>query len=220
MSIPGQPHSLNRKVVVIFDICSSTTILSDLIATENHRKWADLLIRLKKFLVAHSASHHFDVYKFVGDGYILLFSPLHHGQLLLKFLRELCTYYTNDYIRNIKPLLDRPPSVSGITFGIDRGSLMHLTMQGRPEYIGKALNVASRLQGALKDKDSKPAGKALVTAHYYATMRHELSGWNVTRVKRTLRNIGDDVYCYKINLSENPKLSARRRVPKVERPSR
>lgn len=91
------------------------------------------------------------------------------------------------------------------TFGVDLGSLMCVTMRNQPEYICRALNVAFRLQGALKDKDKQPAGKALVAAHYYSTMRSVLSGWDVTRVKRTLRNIGEDLHCYKINLAPDHK---------------
>jgi len=58
---------------VFFDICSSTTILEDLLRTDNQVRWRNLLILLKKFLSAEAKTQPFLLYKFIGDGWILLF---------------------------------------------------------------------------------------------------------------------------------------------------
>ena len=200
MSKPDHFHPKVRKLVVVFDICSSTLILNDLIQTENQRKWADLLIRLKEFLAGRSLDHNFEIYKFLGDGYILIFNVIYNPSALLTFLREISVHFRDDYSRNIKRLLQAPPTSIGITFGVEAGSLMKLTMLNRREYVGRALNVASRLQNALKDKDKAPANKVLLASHYYWSMRHFILPWKGKRVRRDLRNIGTGIYCYKIEL--------------------
>ena len=75
-----------------------------------------------------------------------------------------------------------------------------MTMYGQREYVGRALNVACRLQGSIKDKDAAPAYKALVSnAAYNAYFKSEKSV-KVWKVRRKLRNIrgGVDFHCAKI----------------------
>jgi class 3 adenylate cyclase len=43
-------------------------------------------------------------------------------------------------------------------------------MNQRDEYIGRAINVAARLQGAIKQKDRTPAGKLLISKNSYASL--------------------------------------------------
>jgi hypothetical protein len=73
MSRKSDPISTVRRIVVAFDICSSTVILEELLRTENQRRWRNLLIGMKKALVREAAQMPFEIYKFVGDGWILLF---------------------------------------------------------------------------------------------------------------------------------------------------
>ena len=40
-----------------------------------------------------------------------------------------------------------------MTFGIDEGQLVKLKMLNNEEYIGRALNIACRLQGAINEID-------------------------------------------------------------------
>ena len=65
-----------------------------------------------------------------------------------------------------------------------------MKIYGQQEYIGRALNVACRLQAAIKDADDSPAYKALVSNaafnKYFTTARKLVKAW---KVKRTLRNI-------------------------------
>lgn len=78
-----------------------------------------------------------------------------------------------------------------------------MTMYGQQEYIGRALNIACRLQSAIKDKDSSPAYKALVSnsvfSEYFASAARKVT---VYKVRRRLRNIrgGADFNCKKIHL--------------------
>jgi hypothetical protein len=65
MSRKSDPITAVRRVVVVFDICSSTMILEDLLRTENQRRWRNLLIGLKKELVCQAKRVPFELYKFV-----------------------------------------------------------------------------------------------------------------------------------------------------------
>src|SRR5262249_38061518 len=144
----------------------------------------------------------FIAYKFVGDGWILLFPMGTSGEKLVSFLEELCGLVDSHLKRKIIPRLEQPPKVQGLTFGIDSGSLVRLTMMDKTEYIGRPINVASRLQSAIKEKDKAPAYKALFSNPVFHTLRlNELKrkSKDVTRTLRNIRN-GDDYRCVKMNL--------------------
>ena len=93
--------------------------------------------------------------------------------------------------------------LESLTFGIEKGPLVSMMMYGQREYIGRALNIACRLQSAIKDKDKSPAYKALVSNvvynEYFASASKQLK---VYKVKRKLRNIrgGVDFLCKKVHL--------------------
>jgi class 3 adenylate cyclase len=207
MSTQGESPKISRKIVVVFDICSSTSILEDLLRTENHEKWTNFLIRLKEHLVELSKTTPFILYKFLGDGYILLFEEDYSSETLYDSLRDLCIWFDKDYSKNIKRFLESPPKVSGITFGIDRGSLIKLVMQSRDEYIGRAINVAARLQRAIGYNDEYPSSKGLVASHYYSSTKSGAKDYEVVSAKRQLKNIADgsEVTCFKITLLKSEK---------------
>ena len=64
-----------------------------------------------------------------------------------------------------------------------------MTMNEQTEYIGRALNVASRLQGAIKDKDKNPAYKVLISKHACNGLQISPQMHKVQNVTRRLRNI-------------------------------
>jgi len=194
-----------KKVVVVFDICSSTIILEDLISSENLGKWKELLGELKRFLYRESKELYFDVYKFLGDGWILLFPDDVSGEELLDFLERLCADYKYLYKNKINPILSVDIHPVGITFGVDKGTLMRITMLNQTEYVGRPLNVAARLQGSIKDKDPNPQFKILMSKSVFAGFdENELkiiqNTYRVQNARRTLRNISadKDYLCKKI----------------------
>ena len=132
------------KMVLVLDICSSTLILEDLLRTENEEKWRNLLILLKEFLRKESESHRFDIYKFVGDGWILLFDPTFNTKILFDLLKRLCEKYEKLFIESIEPVLSIDIQNKGITFGLDKGTLVRIVMNGKVEYIGRPVNLAAR----------------------------------------------------------------------------
>jgi class 3 adenylate cyclase len=193
-----------RKVVAVVDICSSTKILEDLLRTENQRYWRDLLIRLKDHLRNEVHTHGFELYKFLGDGWILLFDPGNiHGSLahVIPVLSDLIKIYRREYRALVRKRLEAPPKIEGLTFGLDCGTLMRMRMNQQTEYVGRAINVASRLQGAVKDKDNQPQGKALLTNSVYAISEPYVTNLPGAAVTRELHNLAaPTLHCRKVEL--------------------
>ena len=194
---------LEKHIVLTFDICSSTDILEDLHRTENIKEWRNFIIWIKQYLTKKSKTEDFMLYKFTGDGWILLFDFDYPGEDLIDFLENFCDAYHMRLKNKILNILETPPDVIGLTFGMDRGTLVKILMNKRNEYVGRAINVACRLQGAIKDKDSAPQYKILMTNHLYNFLKDDLSDHRCVKAKRKLRNIAGDkvVRCRKIFLS-------------------
>lgn len=191
-----------QKLVVAFDICSSTSIIEDLHKTENTTKWKDFLIWMKKYLNAYAKNLGFSVYKFSGDGWILLFDYGTSCNDLFKFLEDFCVQFKIRYKRKIGDFLETPPNQSGLTFGIDRGSLITFIMNQQEEYVGRSINVACRLQSAIKDKDDVPQYKALITKPLFQWLNKNSRNIDHRIVRRKLRNLagGKDICCVKVKL--------------------
>lgn len=184
---------LERKLVVVFDICSSTSILEDLKQTDNIHKWRDLLIRLKEDLLAESSRLHMQLYKFIGDGWILLFPADISSDQLLDFLSHLSMLFDVQFDSQIYPVLQRTPIPIGLTFGIDAGELVRLEMKDQTEYVGRALNVASRLQSATRELPGDAGYRALFAKHAYNSLPPPFPADREQRAKVVplpLRNLG------------------------------
>lgn len=196
-------HISGDAVVVAFDMCSSSDIIEELTLSGNLQRLEEFLTALKQYLASVQKNVVFDPYKFTGDGWILLFPAETNGRVLVNFLQKLCTFFETEFRKQVLRQLATPPSITGLTFGVEKGPLAPMTMYGQQEYIGRALNIACRLQSAIKDKDSSPAYKALVSNavfnEYFALFTRKLT---VYKVRRKLRNIrgGADFHCKKIHL--------------------
>jgi class 3 adenylate cyclase len=189
---------LTEKLVVFFDICSSSKILEDLQQTGNLKKYRDLLITIKEFLQAKQEEGVCEMYKFIGDGWVLLFSTEIAGKDFAGFLVELAELF-REALKVICPKLQRTPPVLGLTFGVDKGQLIELVMSESKEYIGRPLNIAARLQGAVKEGDDHPEYKALISKPTFDDLRVPGS-FAREETKRNLRNIalGDNYECIKL----------------------
>jgi len=192
-----------ERIVLTFDICSSTAILEGLLITGNIKVWRDFLIWIEKHLVDSSVSESFDVYKFTGDGWIILFDYDYPGEKLIAFLNDLCEAFTLRLERRVLAILDAAPEITGLTFGMDRGMLTRITMNGQTEYIGRPINVACKLQSSIKDRDKSPQYKLMVTNHLHSYLRKALRDYTAYNVQRTLRTIAGEkpIRCKKIHLS-------------------
>jgi len=203
MTDKSEQAKVVKKIIVFFDICSSTSILEDLVRTENQKLWRDLLIEFKDYLRKKRSSLRFELYKFLGDGWILLFEPRPNGLDIFEFLEALSEKFFSLYSRHIKSVLNiRIPTVV-LTSGMDIGSCIQFVMNKQREYMGRPLNVAARLQSTIGQRDSKPQNKILLSNNLYATFKDKRKiqrKYKVWRVKRTLKNIsgGEDYCCVKV----------------------
>jgi class 3 adenylate cyclase len=201
MSKTSDPIKKVRRIVVAFDICSSTAILEDLLRTENEGRWRNLLIGMKQELVRLSREFRFEIYKFTGDGWLLLFDEgsISSTQLFRTLLTISITYQYLFHTKICEVLESNPPAI-GLTFGVDSGTLVALVMNEKTEYVGRALNVAVRLQGVISEIDRQPSEKVLISKNAFTQMR----------CGRTKRTSGVLVTCKLRNLAGNKKIQVRK----------
>jgi len=195
-------HIVDAAVVVAFDMCSSSDIIEELTLNGDLQRFKQFLTTLKEYLAAAQKNIVFDPYKFTGDGLILLFPENTDGKLLFTFLQDLCSFFRKEFRQQVLRHLATPPSITGLTFGVERGPLASMKVYGQREYIGRALNVACRLQSSVKDKGGSPAYKALVSNGVFNRYFSSVRNVTIFKVRRTLRNIrgGSDFHCRKIEL--------------------
>ncbi len=192
-----------KKIILIFDICSSTTIIEDLIRNESFDQWRQVIKGLNVMLIDNKQAYDYVIYKFIGDGWILLFNPDINGNQLFKFMELLIHTYNSLNRSKLKKYLTVKIPIDGISFGADIGTLKKIRLEKNDEYIGRSLNIASRLQGSISQKDSNPANKILMSKKLYMSIRNDIMGnkkYLIKDVTRTLKNIsgGDNYLCKKI----------------------
>jgi hypothetical protein len=110
-------------LVVAFDMCSSSDVLEELTLSGDLRRYDQLLTSIKEYLANAQDNVLFDPYKFTGDGWILLFPKETSGDLTFKFLQDLCRFFKKEFNDRINRHLGSPPSVTGLTFGVEKGPL-------------------------------------------------------------------------------------------------
>jgi len=196
------PSRSVKKTILTFDICSSSNIIEDLKMTENTGIWKDLLVLLEKYLAKRTEEYGFILYKFTGDGWIILFKYDLSGEELFEFLRGLSIFFNKRMKTISRKYLETTPDILGLTFGLDRGTLIKFKLSGRLEYIGRAINVACRLQGSIRDDDGKPQYKVLMTKSVYNQIKEDISDLQPKNAQRTLRNIAGDkaINCMKVSI--------------------
>lgn len=183
--------------VVVFDICSSTSMLDDLILNGKEEAMRNLLIGMKEFLTRHEDEPRHTAYKFIGDGWILVFPSETNGIDLVLFLEELSHHYLECFQSWLQPVLSRSHKPNGLTFGVHRGPLVSFEMMEQNEYVGRPLNVASRLQGV-----SKTPFKVLLSNTAYSDLRIPPGFRPVEKQSIPLRSIqgGEAQDCFLLTL--------------------
>jgi class 3 adenylate cyclase len=197
MTREDEKLSIERRVVMVVDIRSSTSMLEDLKQTDNLAVWRNLLINQKELIWGQYAFSRVEPYKFIGDGWILLFPEDIKRSEMVDFLGEMSRQFDMNYDL-VKDFLQRRPPKVGLTFGIDSGELIKLEMNGQTEYIGRAINVAARLQGFAKDLPSSADYQSVFSKHSFNQMMgFHKDKLNVREVKASLRNIvGGEIECF------------------------
>jgi len=202
MTIAKDDLTVRTRTVLIFDICSSSNMLEDLLLSDSITAMRNLIISMKSFLRKKQAEGQCEIYKFIGDGWILLFPYQIQGTDLIAFMEELSQTFGEKLKKLVIPHLQSLPAVFGLSFGVDRGKLVRMIMMNRAEFIGRPLNIASRLQSAIKDKDNNPAYKALFSKYCFTALGIPKGYRGAKVVRRQLRNIqgGQNYSCVKLTL--------------------
>jgi len=104
----------------------------------------------------------------------LLFDTDFPAVELFSFMRRLCEKYNELFNMLVRPNLASYIRILGVTFGLDKGSLSRFVMDGDVECIGRFINVAARLQGAIKAEDDNPGGKVLMPRHLYENVKQTI----------------------------------------------
>jgi hypothetical protein len=193
----------SEYIVIVFDLCSSSTILEDL--QEQGRLsiwkkfWEEVYAYLEKMSIS---SDKYMIYKFVGDGFVLLYKTQYESSLLL-FCKRLSEFINRKINEIVEKYMNTQPERIGITIGIDKGKLIKLTINKEDEYTGKAINVAARLQSSLKRPEN--ANKVLITKAIRNIIIEKYDKIIYKEVQRALANLFGDkpVYCYEIDLAES-----------------
>lgn len=206
MTRESEEIARESKVVVAFDICSSTAILEDLLLTGNEKIWRDLLIGLEQKLQEQKQADILLPYKFTGDGWILLFPREIKGTRLIDYLEELSESFDVLFRVYVRPHL-QITNKTGLTFGVDLGQLLRLEMMEKVEYVGRALNIACRLQGSLAAIDPSPAYKVLFSSTAFSSLGVKTSLRASQPVTASLRNVmsGEGLQCVKVDLIQAEK---------------
>lgn len=192
-------------VVVAFDMCSSSKILEDLTRTDSLRQYDCLLKNLMLWLQSNAKASNYVLYKFTGDGWLLLFPDnVMTGDGLMSFLLRLSKRHQSFRKKFIDSHLESIPNERGLTYGVEMGSVRKLILGNEIEFVGRAINVACRLQAAVKDKGPGPDYRCLLSRKVYNTYMKQLSKYHFVPARRSLRNIsgGEDYRCYKVNFTK------------------
>jgi hypothetical protein len=200
----------HTHIVVAFDLCSSSQIMEDLLLSEKFDRYETFLTCVKRWLMNWTNTRapgngRFVLYKFTGDGWILLFPSTTSGRALVETLRNLCEMINAELARHIVPSLSCMPAALGVTVGVEEGTLVRMTMNEREEYVGRALNIACRLQNAAKEREARSGCyKALVSSRLYNERFSQMKlTYKVEPATCSLRNIsgGNAFACRKIDFT-------------------
>jgi class 3 adenylate cyclase len=200
----------HARIVVALDLCSSSQIMEDLLLSEKFDRYEAFLVCVKRWLMNWTEQHspakgRCELYKFTGDGWIVLFPDTIRGEALVAFMYSLCEMVDAELARHIIPSLSSMPAVVGATLGVEAGNLIRMTMNEREEYVGRPLNIACRLQSAVKEKNPHPVCyQALVSASLYNERLPKAAlKYRVESTTCSLRNIlsGSGFACRRIDFT-------------------
>jgi len=200
----------HARIVVALDLCSSSQIMEDLLLSEKFDRYEAFLVCVKRWLMNWTERHsppkgRCELYKFTGDGWIVLFPDTIRGDALIEFMYCCCEMIDAELARHIVPSLNSMPAVLGATLGVESGNLIRMTMNEREEYVGRALNIACRLQSAVKETNPRPGCyQALISASLFNERLAKASlKYKVESTTCSLRNIlsGSGFACRKIDFT-------------------
>src|SRR5437867_12509165 len=97
--VTGRPT--HESLVLVFDMCSSSDIIEGLTLRGEVHRLETFLTAVKRYLRDKAKGNRFSIYKFTGDGWILLFPANVDGAVLLSFLKGLCELLQRELKRKV-----------------------------------------------------------------------------------------------------------------------
>ena len=186
----------NYYYIIVMDLCSSSVILEKLQTQGKIRVWRRMWKKIFNYM---ARDFYFSMrckpYKFVGDGFIILYRHQFSDDLM-DFMKKL-----NDYsCKVLEDVLEEygiKPKRFGFCYGIDRGELIPMRLLGQAEFMGEAINAATRLQSQLKADDD--ACSVMVSEKVFDRMKLP-EGTRQVEKKCVLRNLYDDreIFCHQL----------------------
>ena len=195
-----ESFDVSEYYVIVFDVCSSSVILENLQEQNKLRVWKKFWEGVFKHITKISSSGvRSIVYKFVGDGFILLYRPAFEEDILA-YCDKIKVYVNEKIDAIVAEYLDEAPARTGITIGIERGEIIRMHLLGSSEYMGEAINAASRLQSLLKLPEH--SNKVLVSETVKSAIEAQIGERACKPVEVVLHNLYDNqsVWCYEIEL--------------------
>ncbi len=184
--------------VIVFDLCSSSVLLEKIQEQNELRVWKKFWEDIFKYLNKISSNGaRCVVYKFIGDGFILLYRP-QYAKSILSFCDSIKIYINGKVDSIVKEHINEYPERIGITIGIEKGKLIQMRLYGNIEYMGRAINVAARLQSILRLPEH--SNKLLVSVAVKNEIHEQINDRACKPVEVTLRNLygNESVTCYEI----------------------
>ena len=89
---------------------------------------------------------------------------------------------------------------------MDSGPLVPIEMMEKQEYVGRAINVACRLQSKLEVTDILMGYSVMMSNQFFNSLKKKPVGFHHELIKRRLKNIitGGEFQCYRLSISEIP----------------
>lgn len=186
----------NHYYTIVMDLCSSSVILEKLQKTGKIRVWRKMWKKIFNYMARNP---YFSIrckpYKFVGDGFIILYRHQFQDSLF-EFMQK----FNEKSVEILDSVLQEyqiQPKRHGFAYGIDRGVLIPMRLLGQSEWMGEAINAAVRLQSQLKaDED---ANSVMISQKVYEKITLPQ---NVKQAEKKciLRNLYDDqeINCHQI----------------------
>jgi DNA-binding CsgD family transcriptional regulator len=181
-----------KKFVLVVDICSSTSMIENLVSNGSEEKYSLLI---QDFLISVKQSGDYskqEIYKFLGDGFIILFEDTCTPEYVFSYVQELSEsmkVVLHEFIGNN---IDIELPKKGLTFGLAFGSIHKVEKVFEiNEYFGRPINLASRLQSSAEESDTM-----IVQKEVFSMVKSPIIRNMCIETTRTLKNINNTIRCY------------------------
>lgn len=184
------------QAIMVFDIRSSTKFVENLHSTGQLNRYYEMIQNIYHFLEDTMIEHYFKIYKFLGDGFIIVFNHKVKIEDILKFSPQIINTCKNE-LQKISSYFDQPIDIhKGITIGLDKNIIHNFKLNEKEEYIGPSINLACRLQRSELHKDE--VNSLLMSHRCFCEIRDEKLRSHCLSQEGKFKNIKEEepISCY------------------------